>query len=218
MRAANGPDVARAREDIDRIVDGRKLLLRVDRTELSKNILRGLVSYGALLSRRPDLRERVTHLVLLTPSRGDVPEYQEYIRACHARAAAINARFGTRGWQPVVLEIEDDFSRTLAAYQRYDVLLVNPVFDGMNLVAREGAVLNMCDGVLVLSANAGAAAELGDAALIVNPYDTRDTAEALERALDMEPAERAKRAAALHERAPGLSPREWLDRQIEDAG
>jgi trehalose 6-phosphate synthase len=210
------PEVARAREDIDRIAGDRKLLLRVDRTELSKNILRGLMSYGAMLSRRPDLRGRVTHLVLLTPSRGDVPEYQEYTRACVARADAINARFGTPGWKPVTLEIEDDFARTLAAYQRYDVLLVNPVYDGMNLVAREGPVLNQRDGMLVLSANAGAAAELGEAALIVNPFDTRDTTMAIERALEMEPSERAKRAAELRKLAPGTPPREWLDRQIED--
>lgn len=218
LRTASERDaVARARDDIERIVGDRLLLLRVDRTELSKNILRGLVSYGAMLSRRPDLHERVTHVVLLTPSRGDVPEYQEYTRACVIRAETINKRFATRTWQPVHLEIDDDFSRTLAAYKRYDVLLVNPVYDGMNLVAREGPVLNERNGVLVLSANAGAAAELGDAALIVNPYDARDTAAAIERALDMDPSERAKRAAALRERAPGLSPRAWLDRQIDDA-
>jgi trehalose 6-phosphate synthase len=210
------PAVDVAAKRIEELTGDRMLVVRVDRTELSKNILRGLVAFGQVLERRPDLHEKVVHVVLLTPSRGDVPEYQEYTRACLARADRINARFGNRNWRPVTIEIDDDFSRTLAAYRRYDVLLVNPVFDGMNLVAREGPLLNERDGVLVLSANAGAADEIGTNALIINPFDTRDTAMALEHALDMQPTERAARAEHLRKVAAGDSPAVWLDRQLND--
>lgn len=215
MEAAE-ESVAKEALRIEELAGDRRLILRIDRTELSKNILRGLVAFGQVLERRPDLHEKVVHIVLLTPSRGDVPEYQEYIRACLARADRINARFGNPSWRPVTIEIDDDFSRTLAAYRRYDVLLVNPVFDGMNLVAREGPILNERDGVLVLSANAGAADQIGTSALIVNPYDTRDTAMALEHALDMTTTERKARAERLRAVAEGDPPDVWLDRQLND--
>ena len=213
---AEDESVAKAAVRIEELAQDRMLVLRVDRTDLSKNILRGLVAFGHVLERRKDLHEKVVHVVLLTPSRGDVPEYQEYTRACLARADRINARFGNPSWRPVTIEIDDDFSRTLAAYRRYDVLLVNPVFDGMNLVAREGPILNERDGVLVLSANAGAADEIGTAALIVNPFDARDTALALEHALDMTPIERKARAERLREVAEGDPPAVWLDHQLND--
>jgi len=209
-------DVARARASIDDVVRDRTLILRVDRTELSKNILRGFIAYEMLLEQRPDLHERIIHLAFLTPSRHGVPEYEEYVQACKIRAAAINERFGTPSWQPLVVEIEDDFPRTLAAYQRYDVLVVNPVYDGMNLVAREGPCLNERDGVLVLSRNAGAAAELAPAALIVNPFDPAGTAAAIERALAMDRGERQAMAARLRPLARGTSPARWLGTQLKD--
>lgn len=213
---AQQPDVAAAVKEIDEIAGDRTLIVRVDRTELSKNILRGLIAYGAILERRRDLHGRVVHLVLLTPSREDIPEYREYIATCEARAAQINERFGTATWQPIVLEINDDFARSLAAYRRYDVLVVNPVFDGMNLVAREGPLLNERNGSLVLSTNAGAAAELGPGALLVDPYNQRRTSLALEAAVDMPVEERRRRAETLRELAPGMSPSRWLEAQIDD--
>lgn len=209
--------VARAAVEIDEIAADRVLLLRVDRTELSKNILRGLLAYERLLERRTDLHERVVHLALLTPSRRHVPEYERYMHACGEAATRINERYARPGWDPVLLEIEDDFHRTLAAYKRYDVLLVNPVYDGMNLVAREGPLLNERDGVLVLSRNAGAAAELSPAALIVNPFDTNDTARAIETAIDMSAADRRSLAARLRPLAKGTSPKRWLEAQLRDA-
>ena len=213
---ASSPEAQAAGERIDELVGDRKLILRVDRTELSKNILRGLIAFEHLLERRHDLHERLVHLVLLTPSRRDVPEYAEYMRLCTERADRINERFGTDGWQPVVVDESDDYPATLAAYKRYDVLIVNPVFDGMNLVAREGPCLNERDGVLVLSRNAGAAAEVGSEALLVNPFDPDGTALMLERALTMDPDERAARAARLRKLAPGVPPGRWLNAQIKD--
>ncbi|HEV2685309.1 MAG TPA: trehalose-6-phosphate synthase, partial [Actinomycetota bacterium] len=191
------------------------LLLRVDRTEPSKNILRGFIAYERLLERRADLHGTVVQLALFTPSRRAIPEYVEYMRACLARAEKINERFSTPGWQPLIVDESDDFPATLAAYRRYDVLVVNPVFDGMNLVAREGPVLNERDGVLVLSRNAGAAAEL-HSALLVNPFDADGTAQAIERALGLSARERHEHAIALKESAPGVPPAEWLGRQIKD--
>jgi trehalose 6-phosphate synthase len=214
---ARSPEAEAAARRIDELVGDRTLVLRVDRTELSKNILRGLVAFERLLERRADLHGTLIHLVLLTPSRRNVPEYQEYMRLCTTEARLINERFGTSEWQPVIVDESDDYPATLAAYRRYDVLVVNPVFDGMNLVAREGPVLNERNGVLVLSRNAGAAAELGPGALLVNPFDPDGTALMLERALAMEPAERAERAARLGDLAPGVPPDRWLNAQIKDA-
>jgi len=214
MQAAK-PEVADAGKRIDELVGDRTMLLRVDRTEPSKNILRGFIAYERLLERRGDLHGRVVQLALLTPSRRAIPEYVEYMRVCIARAEQINERFSSPDWQPLIVDESDDFPATLAAYRRYDVLVVNPVFDGMNLVAREGPVLNERDGVLVLSRNAGAAAELHPA-LLVNPFDADGTADAIDRALGLSARERHERAIALKELAPGVPPGEWLGRQIRD--
>lgn len=217
-REAGRADVAHEAATIDALVGDRLLVLRADRTEPAKNIARGLAAFGRLLSRRPDLHERVVHLARLTPSRIDIPEYRAYLDRCRERAAEINTRFGSAGWIPVHLEVEDNFPRTLAAYRRYDVLLANSTYDGMNLIAREGPLLNEREGVLVLSRNAGAATELAAGALLVNPFDVEQTAGALAAALDMPAEERARRAAALRKAAPGWAPARWLDAQLRDCG
>ncbi|MGH2785688.1 MAG: alpha,alpha-trehalose-phosphate synthase (UDP-forming) [Actinomycetota bacterium] len=207
------PAVRRARAELKTWLGDRRLVLRVDRTELSKNILRGLRAYELMLERRPELRGRVVHLALLQPSRRSVPEYQEYIEQCVAAAGRVNERFGP---EAVRLEISDNFPRTLAAYGMYDVLVVNPVFDGMNLVAREGPCLNRRAGVLVLSRNAGASVELAPASLLVNPVDIDQTSRAISDALDMPEVERQERARRLRRLARGRSPGRWLDGQLRD--
>lgn len=207
------PAVKVVRAGLKKWLGDRKLVLRVDRTELSKNILRGLRAYELVLERRSELRGRVVHLVLLQPSRRSVPEYREYIEQCVAAADRVNERFGP---EAVRLEISDDFPRTLAAYGLYDVLVVNPVFDGMNLVAREGPCLNRRAGVLVLSRNAGASVELAPASLLVNPVDVDQTARAISDALDMPEAERQERARRLRRLARGRPPARWLDAQLRD--
>ena len=212
-RIAAEPGVKRARDELKAWLGDRALVLRVDRTELSKNILRGLRAFELVLERRPELRGKIVHLALLQPSRRSVPEYREYIEQCEREAERINARFGP---DAIRLEISDDFPRSLAAYTMYDVLVVNPVFDGMNLVAREGPCLNRKAGVLVLSRNAGAAVELAPAALIVNPVDVDRTARAISDALDMPIAERQERARRLRRLARGRPPTKWLDAQLRD--
>lgn len=209
-------DVKQERAALEEWLGGRKLVLRVDRTELSKNILRGLRAWERVLERRPDLHGTVTHLALLTPSRSTIPEYREYLAECERAGDEIAKRFGTETWEPVRVEIADAYSRTLAAYQLYDVLVVNPVFDGMNLVAREGPVLNTRDGVVVLSRNAGAWEEMGPATLGVNPFDVDGTAEAIESALSMPAEERSWMSKGVRRLARGRAPASWIDRQIKD--
>jgi trehalose 6-phosphate synthase len=208
--AAASPAVARAGEKLDSELDGRQLLVRADRTDLSKNILRGLRAYEVLLGQYPEHRGRVWHYAHLNPSRQGVAEYRDYLQACLDVAAGIQERFGE---ESLTLTVSDDYPSVVAALQRSDVLLANPVTDGTNLVAKEGPVLNRRDGVVVLARTAGAAYALGDAALQVNPYDVEGTAHALHQALTMDPAARAARAAALHDAARLGAPHEWFAAQ-----
>jgi trehalose 6-phosphate synthase len=208
--AAADEAVTAATDVLEAQRDGRRLLLRVDRTDLSKNILRGLLAFERLLERYPEHRDRVWHLALLNPSRQDVPEYVEYLQACQEAADRIHERFGEHTLE---FAVGTDFPRVLAAYRRYDVLLTNPVIDGTNLVAKEGAVLNQNDGAMVLSRTAGATHVMGDDALLVNPYDVEDQAEALNRALTMDADERGRRAAALREAAVRGRPSDWFAAQ-----
>ncbi|WP_433699661.1 alpha,alpha-trehalose-phosphate synthase (UDP-forming) [Nocardiopsis sp. CA-288880] len=212
--SAAEPAVAERRATLREAVGDTRLIVRVDRTELSKNIVRGLEAYRELLTSHPEWRGRVTHLAFAYPSRGDVPEYREYTDAVLRTAKEINEEFATPEWTPLVLEVNDDYPRSLASFQMADVLLVNPTRDGMNLVAKEGPVLSEHDAVLVLSREAGAADELGRHALLVNPYDTLETAEALHRALSMPEDERRKRREGLAEAAVALPPRRWFQDQL----
>jgi trehalose 6-phosphate synthase len=207
------PDVQARVAALHDLVGDRQLVLRVDRTELSKNIVRGLLAYRELLRTRPQWHRRVVHLALAYPSRHDLPSYREYTGAVQRTGQEINEEFAVPGWQPVVLEVRDDYARSLASYAVADVLLVNPLRDGMNLVAKEGPVLSEKGVGLVLSREAGAADELGADALLVNPFDVSQTADALHRALGTDPAERAARSARLAAAATALPPTAWLEAQ-----
>ncbi len=217
--SASGPDVAAALGRIEDAVGGadRRVIVRVDRMELSKNLLRGFWAFDELLERQPDLRERVVFVALAYPTRQGLPEYLAYHDEVETTVARINERWGTPGWTPVVLEVEDDYPRSLAALTRYDVLLVNPVRDGLNLVAMEGPLLNTRDGVLALSREAGAFDRLAVGALEVNPFDVTDTATVLARALALDPGERAARAVALRDAVLARRPADWLADQIAAA-
>ncbi len=197
---------------------GRKLIVRVDRTELSKNIVRGLVAYRELLTTRPQWRGRVVHLAFAYPSRSDLAEYRAYTDRVRRLAREISEEFGTADWDPLILEVKDDYPRSLAACAVADVLLVNPVRDGMNLVAQEGPVLSERGCALVLSREAGAAATLAADALLVNPFDITETAEALHQALSMPDAERQRRSAGLAASAAADPPARWLGGQLASLG
>jgi trehalose 6-phosphate synthase len=193
---------------------GRKLIVRIDRTELSKNIVRGLAAYRELLATHPEWRGRVIHVAFAYPSRHDLPEYREYTASVQRLAAEISDEFGTEDWDPLILQVDDDYARSLAAYRLADVLLVNPIRDGMNLVAKEGPILSERGCALVLSREAGAAAELGADALLINPFDVSGTAAALHEALLMPEQERQSRAASLAQAASALPPTRWFDEQL----
>jgi trehalose 6-phosphate synthase len=213
-RIAQEEDCSSALVDLDALVGDRKLVVRVDRMELSKNIVRGFHAYDRLLERRPDLHRRVTFLACCYPSRLGVPAYARYRDEVEAAAAAVNERWGDADWSPIELQTDDDFPRSIAALRRYDVLLVNPVRDGLNLVAKEGPMVNERDGQLVLSTEAGAWTELADAADGISPFDVEGTAEALEAALDRDPEERKVRADRLRRAAEARTPSDWLDDQL----
>jgi len=192
------------------------LLLRVDRLDLSKNIIRGFVALDRLLELHPEFKERLTFVALLQPSREDVEEYVTYRERVERVAADVNTRHGTTDWMPIDLRIQDDFPVTLAAYAQYDVLFVNAISDGMNLVAKEGPILNRHDGVLVLSEYAGAFEELGAFALGVNPFNIEQQADALYKALTMDGDEREERAGMLRAVIEGNSIGKWVDAQFAD--
>ncbi|UUU32986.1 trehalose-6-phosphate synthase [Streptomyces sp. CA-210063] len=217
---AHQPDVddriAALREQIGTAPDGspRRTIVRVDRTELSKNIVRGLLAYRQLLDDQPSWRERVVHVAFAYPSRQDLAVYRDYTAEVQRVADEINERYGTPGWTPVVLHVKDDFARSLAAYRLADVALVNPIRDGMNLVAKEVPVVSEEGCVLVLSREAGAYEELGDDSVVVNPYDVVGTAVALHQALSMAAGERAERTKRLAAAATALPPTQWFLDQL----
>jgi trehalose 6-phosphate synthase len=216
LRARAGErDVLTRRAALSRATEGKQLIVRVDRTELSKNVVRGLEAYRELLRAYPQWRGRVVHLAFAYPSRQDLREYQEYGAAVQLLANQIQAEFAVPGWNPLLLEVDDDYARSLAACRLADVLLVNPIRDGMNLVAKEGPTLSDRGCVLVLSTEAGAAAELSEYALMVNPFDVAQTAEALHEALIMTAAERTRRCALLAAAATAMPPTRWFADQLD---
>ncbi|MEU2897941.1 trehalose-6-phosphate synthase [Streptomyces sp. NPDC088106] len=199
----------------EEIGEGRRTIVRVDRTELSKNIVRGLLAYRQLLDDRPEWRERVVHVAFAYPSRQDLAVYRDYTAEVQRLAEEINEQYGTPGWRPVVLHVKDDFARSLAAYRLADVALVNPIRDGMNLVAKEVPVVSDAGCALVLSREAGAHEELGEDAITVNPYDVVETAGALHEALTMGPGERTDRTKRLAASATALPPARWFLEQLD---
>jgi trehalose 6-phosphate synthase len=217
MREAGASEPVREeRRWLSRWKGDTRLILRVDRLELTKNIVRGFQAYELLLRRDPALRGRVRFLALLSPSRTDVPQYVQYAEECLAEAQRINDDLGDDDWTPIELRVKDDYVGALAAYGIYDVLFVNPVIDGMNLVAMEGPLMNRRHGVLVLSRNAGAYGRLGRYAVGVNPFDVREMADALAAALEMPVDERSRRARGLSRLVLSNPPARWVNAQLED--
>jgi trehalose 6-phosphate synthase len=214
-RVAGSQECDAALASLDASVGDRLVIARVDRSELSKNIVRGFLAYEDLLVTHPAWRGRVVFVACIYPSRQSLPEYQAYRVEVEAVVRRINGQYGTDGWTPILLDERDDYPRSLAALRRYDVLLVNPLRDGLNLVAKEGPAINERDGVVLLSPEAGVWDELGEAAIAVNPFDVAGTADALDLALGLDPAERHERWAALRELAGRRSPQDWFTDQLQ---
>jgi len=219
---ASSPACAEAVAALRAEVGGRRIIARTDRMEPSKNIVRGMLAFEELLSTRPEWRGRVVHVAQAYPSRQGLAEYLAYAADVEHTAARINHAYGdpAAGWVPIVLSVKDDWVRSLAALTVSEVLLVNPVRDGLNLVAKEGPLLNRVDGVLVLSRQAGAWEELaldGGGALGINPFDVAGTADALHAALTMDGPARAQRAVALRDAVRGRTSADWWADQLAAA-
>jgi trehalose 6-phosphate synthase len=192
------------------------LILRVDRADLSKNVLRGFGAFDVFLEQHPEFHERITFIAQLMPSRTDVPEYAEYLERIEAVVAVVNHRHGSPDWMPIQLKLRDDLEEAVAAYKHYDVLIVNAMFDGMNLVAKEGPMVNERAGVSILSENTGAHEELGEYALSVNPFDLQELADSIHAALTMPVAERERRHEGLKSIVTARNPGDWVDDQLAD--
>ena len=215
---AADPATQAAYREVDELAGDRQLLVRVDRLELSKNVLRGFAAFEALLAAEPERHGTVVFGAFVYPSRQGVAAYDRYGQAVAAEVAAINERFGTADWTPIAFDPHDDYPRSVAALQRADVVLVNPVRDGLNLVAKEAVLLSRRSGQLVLSPEAGAWDELGDrGAWRADPFDVGATAAALAAALDAPVEERERRAALLRETVAGRTPARWLADQLAAA-
>ncbi|HEX21550.1 MAG TPA: trehalose-6-phosphate synthase [Actinobacteria bacterium] len=210
------PAVLSAEEEIIKAGERYKLIIRVDRAELSKNIVRGFEAYAHFLREHPQWQKKVQFLAFAYPTRSGIEEYGVYRQEMEAKTEEINLEFGDNDWLPIDLRISDNYPRSVAALKNYDVLLVNPIFDGMNLVAKEGAILNKKNGVILLSENAGAYDELRDGVLSINPFDIENTGANIYKALNMAPIEREAHAKRLQ----GIIKRNdiyaWLYHQLRD--
>jgi trehalose 6-phosphate synthase len=215
QQVAASPEVAEAEREV--LERRRKyLIIRVDRADLSKNVLRGFTAFDVFLTQHPEFLEKVTFIAHLQPSRQDVPEYAEYLEKIEALVAVVNHRHGTTDWMPIDLNIYENFHEAVARYKHFDLLMVNSIFDGMNLVAKEAPAVNTRNGVLMLSENTGSHEELSDCALSVNPFDIQEQADAIYRALTMDPEERRVRAQHLKEIIYARNPGDWVDAQLHD--
>lgn len=193
------------------------VIARTERLELSKNLLRGFWAYDELLAMRPDMHEQVVFVAAFSPTRTDVADYTRYRSEVEAAVEEINARWGRNDWTPILYSAENNYPAAIAALRRYDALLVNPIRDGLNLVASEGPIVNERDGIVLLSREAGAFDEMSGIAVEVHAYDITQTAQALSDVIDMELDQRTEIAADLKDIALSRTPRLWLDEQLAAA-
>jgi trehalose 6-phosphate synthase len=191
-------------------------IMRVDRLDPTKNILRGFQAYKYMLEEHPELHGKVTFLAFLVPSRQALPIYRRTTSEVESIIEEINSQFGTEDWTPIHAFFDNDRTRALAAMQYYDVLLVNPIIDGMNLVAKEGAIVNQRNGVLVLSRTAGAYQQLAKGSIPTSPIDVVETAQALYKAITLPSEERRTKAVLARQAVERSDLNMWLTRQIRD--
>ncbi len=208
-------EVDQLRIQLEEIIQDEQLILRVDRTDPSKNIVRGFQAFGEMLQLHPEHREKVKFLAMFVPSRLDVEEYHNYHDEIMAAAGWVNSQFGTGEWEPIRVIQGENYPRAIAALQLYDVLLVNSIADGMNLVSKEGPIVNRKNGVLVLSDLTGASQQLEPGALVISPCDVYATAEAMHQALTMTEEERAVRANRLRWLVEENDINAWFKCQIQ---
>lgn len=216
QKQGQAPNVASKEAEIDEIVGDCKLIYRTDRADLSKNIIRGFQAYDMFLERYPEWKEKVKFVATLMPSRQDIKIYREYTDNIRDIVKNINEKHATLDWEPIKYICKGDFDLVVALLKRYDVLMVNPILDGMNIVAKEGSVLNENNGVLILSTGAGCYEELNDGAICINPYDLRQTAESIEMALLMDDKSKSHLLAEARAAIMGNDLNKWVSDQLGD--
>ncbi len=211
---AHSDACSRALAELDDQVGDRQLIVRVDRIELSKNLLRGFHAFEDLLTTRPEWRGQVVFAAFVYPSREGLAEYLAYRQEVEGLVRRINQTWSTPGWTPILYDATDDFPRSVAGLRRYDLLLVNPVRDGLNLVAKEGPLVNERHGVVALSRESGSWAELEPVVLGLNPFDVTGTSEVLHDGLSMGAAQRQAQARARRDLVSARTPAQWLADQL----
>ena len=211
---AESQEVRNYQQEIADMIGGNQLVLRIDRIEPSKNIVRGFKAFEEMLDLYPEHHEKVSFLALLVPSRLDVEEYQTYLDELMAAAGHVNAAYGTHEWEPIRILVGENYPRAIAALKYYDILLVNSIADGMNLVAKEGPIVNQRDGVLILSERTGAQEQLKSGAIVISPCDVYETAEAIHQALVMGVEQRQELAGRLRMLIEREDIRDWFSKQL----
>lgn len=214
-KMALSSEVSEYESEICDMAGSRKMILRIDRIEPSKNIVRGFQAFEEMLEIYPEHREDVVFLALLVPSRLEVEEYRDYLDVLMAAAGKVNAKYGSPDWEPVRIVVGENYPRAVAALKNYDVLLVNAIADGMNLVAKEGPIVNQNQGVLILSERAGARQQLESGAIIISPCDIYATAEAIHQALKMPLEQRRDNSEKLRWLIEREDINDWLCKQLD---
>jgi trehalose 6-phosphate synthase len=216
QRVADSEEVRKYRREIEQSTEACSLIVRVDRIDPSKNILRGFKAFQEMLDLHPEHRDTVQFLAILVPSRLEIFEYRDILDEIMAAVGHVNAHYGGGDWEPIRVIINENYPKAIAAMQCYDVLLVNSIADGMNLVAKEGPIVNQQDGVLILSERAGARQQLEPGALVIAPCDIYATAEAMHQALTMPSEQKSEKANLLRWQIENDDITTWLLKQIEE--
>jgi trehalose 6-phosphate synthase len=199
-----------------KLLCGDRTIIRVDRAEPNKNVVRGFRAYQLMLERHPELKGEVKFLAFLVPSRTHIKQYERYLQEIDGVVREVNAAQGIPGWEPITAFYENNYLQAIAGMKLGDVILVNPVSDGMSLVAKEGPIANRKDALMVLSEGTAAWEQLKEHALVVAPADIEGTATALYQAVTMPLEERARRASGMRAAIEAQNSAAWLAAQFTD--
>jgi trehalose 6-phosphate synthase len=201
---------------IKKIKGNNFLIYRTERTDPSKNIIRGFKAYDLFLEKNSEFHGKITFFITGMSTRESVKEYQEYKSAVSKIIDEINEKYSKDGWKPIIPHFEAEYSLVTAALKNYDCLLVNSIHDGMNIVPKEGAIVNENNGVLILSETTGAHDELKEYSISINALDIAQTAKAIYKAVKMEQNEREKRLKGLKEIINQYDVYKWIGEQFSD--
>ncbi len=215
-KRAKSENVIAKEAEVDEMIGDCMLIYRTDRADLSKNIIRGFRAYDMFLEKYPEWRGKVKFVATLMPTRQDIKIYREYTDKIKDIVKEINEKYGTPDWEPVKYICRGDYDLVIALLKKYDVLMVNPILDGMNIVAKEGSIVNDNNGALILSTGAGCYEELKGGAICINPYDLRQTAEAIDLALSMDEETKSCKIQIAREAVYKNDLNKWVTDQLKD--